>query len=79
MAIRLGPAGVRQRPRLHRRVGEEILLEGQNPDGHPLRWIFSDITKTSFHWRDEVSDDRGSTWFLQEEMDVRRRGPVEDR
>jgi hypothetical protein len=56
-----------------RQTGDEIWLEGHNPDGHQLRWIFSEITKTSFHWRDEVTEDEGSTWFLQEEMDVRRR------
>jgi hypothetical protein len=55
-----------------RRIGDEIVLEGQNPDGFPLRWIFSDVTVSSFHWHDEVSEDEGKTWFLQEEMNVRR-------
>jgi hypothetical protein len=68
-----GPAFGNLRVFEARPVGDEVVLEGTNPDGHPLRWIFSDATEASFHWRDEVSEDGGATWFLQEEMEVRRR------
>ena len=54
-----------------RKVGEEIVMEGKNADASS-RWIFSEITPQSFHWRAVTSPDGGSTWKLQEEMFVRR-------
>ncbi len=58
-----------------RQVGDEIVLEGQDPDGSPMRWIFSDIKKDSFRWRRVVSPDGGETWRLHKEMLVRRAEP----
>ena len=58
-----------------RQVGEEIVLEGRDPDGSPMRWVFSEITKQSFRWRRVVSPDGGETWRLHKEMSVRRAEP----
>ena len=58
-----------------RQIGEEILLEGRTPDGKPERWSFSEITADAFVWRGHVSFDEGRTWFMDEEMRVRRRAP----
>ncbi len=55
-----------------RKDGDEILQEGQNPDGSAIRWIFSDVTPNSFHWRGEVSSDSGKTWHLGAEFFGRR-------
>ncbi|MDQ3919830.1 MAG: hypothetical protein M3348_15285 [Acidobacteriota bacterium] len=55
-----------------RRVGDEIVLEGRDPEGSPMRWIFSEITGKSFRWRRVVSTDGGKTWQLHKEMSVRR-------
>jgi uncharacterized protein len=55
-----------------RAVGEEIWVEGSNLKGQLLRWIFSQITPHSFHWRNVVSEDDGQTWRLQEELEARR-------
>jgi hypothetical protein len=33
-----------------RKVGEDIVLESRTVEGHPLKWIFSDITPDSFRW-----------------------------
>ncbi|HJQ26928.1 MAG TPA: hypothetical protein VKA60_23645 [Blastocatellia bacterium] len=57
-----------------RPVGEEIVLEGHDPDGSPMRWIFSQITPDAFHWRRVFSADGGKTWQLHKEMSVRRVG-----
>ena len=57
-----------------RRSGDEIIQEGQTGEGHhPMRWIFSEITGNSFHWRSVVSNGAETPWQLREEMHVRRR------
>jgi hypothetical protein len=58
-----------------RKVGDEIVLEGRDPEGSPMRWIFSEITGESFRWRRVVSEDGGKTWRLHKEMRARRRDP----
>jgi hypothetical protein len=68
-----GPIQRNRRIFLARRSGDEIVQEGQTEEGHPLRWIFSEIAAGSFHWRGVVSTDGEATWQLREEMDVRRR------
>lgn len=57
-----------------RQVGQEIVMEGDGRDGLLSRWIFSDIMPASFHWRAVSSQDKGKTWVLREEMQVRRAG-----
>jgi hypothetical protein len=54
-----------------REIGSEI-LEGQDNLDHPYRWIFSQITPQSFHWRSAGSPDSGKTWIVGQEMNVRR-------
>ena len=38
-----------------------------------MKWVFSDITKISFHWRNEMSSDYGSTWNVCGELFAIRR------
>ncbi len=59
-----------------RREGDEIVLSGQHSTGIPMRWIFSDIKPTTFHWRCVVTRDDGKTWEKLLEMDLRRVGPA---
>jgi|RhiMetdeSRZDD1v2_1073273.scaffolds.fasta_scaffold926560_2 hypothetical protein len=54
-----------------RAEGDGIVLSGHFDDGD-LRWSFSDITPTSFHWRNEVSHDGGRTWRVQQTFAARR-------
>jgi signal transduction histidine kinase len=50
-----------------RDIDDEIILEGSDVDGSPLRWLFSEITPTSFHWRGFIAD-RPGRWRLEQEM-----------
>lgn len=55
-----------------RKEGNEIVMETTNEHGWPLRWIFSQMTDHTFHWRAIFSEDQEQTWRLQQEMVVRR-------
>ena len=57
---------------LARKLGDEILMEGKDPDGTPTKWIFSQMTPRSFFWRSVTSEDGGKTWPRREEMTVKR-------
>ncbi len=68
-----GPVNHVVRALTARPVGNEIWVEGPNPKGQPLRWMFTQITSHSFHWSNFVSEDGGQTWHLQEELEAHRR------
>lgn len=53
-----------------RRVGDEIVLT--EIVEQRMKWIFSEITANSFHWRHERSDD-GLAWWLKCELFATRR------
>jgi hypothetical protein len=53
-------------------IDDEIVLEGKDLNGTPMRWIFSEITQDSFRWRRVFSLDGGASWQLRKEMNVRR-------
>jgi len=56
-----------------RRVGEEIVQDGTDKKGRPMRWVLSDMRPDSFRWRSEVSEDQGKTWVQTAEIRGRRR------
>lgn len=57
---------------LGRWSGNDVVQVGTQADGTPIRWIFTDITKDSFHWTGESLDPDGRTWKLQGEFRGRR-------
>ena len=71
----IGPVRHLVRAFIARQVGDEIVLEGSFADGELTRWIFSQITATSFHWRNIESRDEGATWTIVQEMDAQRADP----
>lgn len=58
-----------------RAVNDEIILEGPDVDGSALRWVFSDVTPTSFHWRGYISE-RPGRWRMEQQMFGERPHPV---
>jgi hypothetical protein len=55
-----------------RAVGEDIVQDGTDGAGNPIRWRFTDITSESFLWIGERSSDGGATWQRQTEFSARR-------
>ena len=51
-----------------RRQGQDIVQEGNFPDGTKIRWSFSEITTHSFRWRGERLEKDNKTWRLQVEF-----------
>jgi len=52
------------------KIGSEIVMQGGAADGSPIRWIFSDIKRNSFHWRAEKLKE--TKWHIYEELWARR-------
>ena len=69
----IAPVSGRFRTFVARAVGNEIVLEGVDDAGQPMRWVFSEITPDSYRWRSIVADDGSEGWRLAVEMRVRRR------
>lgn len=55
-----------------RAVGAEIVQEGTDGAGTPIRWRFTEIAPDSFLWIGERSFDGGATWERQTEFRARR-------
>jgi hypothetical protein len=68
----MGPVRHLVRTFIAKQVGDEIVLEGSAPPDLQLRWVFSEITPTSFHWRNMESNDQGATWTIVQTMNARR-------
>jgi hypothetical protein len=52
---------------------DEIWLEGEDPDGNPIRWTFSEFADERVLWQGFVSRDEGQTWVRDEEILLTRR------
>ena len=68
----IGPMRHLVRPFTARQVVDEIVLEGSFAAEGRIRWVFSEITATSFHWSNQESSDDGATWTTVQEMAARR-------
>jgi hypothetical protein len=56
-----------------RKVGQDIVLENQTSAGLTNeRWIYTDITPTSFYWRAEETSDGGKNWKVKRKIFGRR-------
>jgi hypothetical protein len=52
--------------------GRDIVQEGEDETGAPVRWSFTEITPGSFRWLAERSLDGGAAWRLLVEFLARR-------
>jgi hypothetical protein len=67
-------------PFIGRTVNGEILLEPAQQDSAQLyRWVFFDIRARTFRWRAELSEDKGKTWRVEQEMYAKRSSGPDDR
>jgi hypothetical protein len=57
-----------------RKQGNNIVQDGKDAAGNPIRWSFTEITPNSFRWLGETSRDGGTTWRLDVEFLARRTG-----
>jgi carbon monoxide dehydrogenase subunit G len=57
-----------------RRQGGDIVQDGKDAAGNPIRWSFTEITPNSFRWLGETSRDGGATWRLDVAFLARRTG-----
>ncbi|MFF0376417.1 hypothetical protein [Actinoplanes missouriensis] len=53
--------------------GGDIVQEGERQDGTPVRWLFTEVTSTSFRWLGYMRPAEGEPWELEQEMLARRR------
>jgi len=53
--------------------GKDVVQLGHFPDGTPIRWKFTGITKDSFRWTGEALDTDGQTWKLTGDFLASRR------
>jgi hypothetical protein len=60
------------RRQIGRARGNDIVQDGKDEHGAPVRWSFTAITPDSFHWIGERSDDGGATWWTEAEFFARR-------
>ena len=70
----IGPVRGRVQTFIARETTGGIELSGEDATGRPLRWVFSEITPTTFHWANEYFED--GAWKRQQEMRVRRAEPT---
>ena len=68
----IDPATNAYRYQVGRRQGTDIVQEGTTESGTLTRWSFTEITPHSFHWKGEVSLDKGASWHLVVEVFARR-------
>jgi len=53
--------------------GADILQVGDRADGTKTRWMFTEITADSFHWRGEALYPNQTQWTVEGEFLARRR------
>jgi hypothetical protein len=48
--------------------GKEIVLESKTLLENPEKWIYSEITPSSFQWRSEHTQNNGKTWSVKQKV-----------
>jgi hypothetical protein len=71
----IGPIQCSLRTFLARRRGNEIVLETARGCDPHLRWIFSDVTDTSFRWQNFSNS--GDVWTLDQQFEAVRKDDAE--
>jgi hypothetical protein len=56
-----------------RKVGNDIVQEYRMEDGKRCQWMFTEITRDSFHWINRESAANGESWNIRSEFFLQRR------
>jgi len=54
-------------------VGDDIVLTRKDVTEGIVQWMFTEITKDTFHWLNRTSMDGGGTWEITEDIHATRR------
>ena len=54
------------------RIDGDIVMEGSDLHGRPLRWVFSQLAPEAFHWRSLAAAQDGTEWHILEEFTAHR-------
>jgi hypothetical protein len=68
----INPAGDHYERQIGRRIGRNIVQIGTRSNGTPTRWMYSEISRDSFHWTGEALNPDGTTWTLEGDFRARR-------
>ncbi|HEU4733581.1 MAG TPA: hypothetical protein VFT22_37060 [Kofleriaceae bacterium] len=68
------PARSHYEQQIGRWHGKDIVQLGVRPNGTTTRWMFTEITPSSFHWLGDVLAADGRTWTREGEFVARRAG-----
>ena len=68
----INPAGDHREEQIGRWSDNNVVQVGVRSDGTPTRWMFSEITRDSFHWTGEALNPDGRTWRLEGDFWVTR-------
>ena len=55
-----------------KQVGDDIVNEYKSEEGQINQWMFTEITKDTFHWIGRESNDNKKTWKIRNEFFLKR-------
>jgi hypothetical protein len=56
-----------------RKIGEDVVQEGERPNSQRIRWVFTHITPNACLWYGEALQADGRTWKREAEFHLRKR------
>ncbi|MFL6352200.1 MAG: hypothetical protein ACJ74Z_10170 [Bryobacteraceae bacterium] len=64
----INPVTGHREEQIGRWSGQDVVQVGARSNGTPTRWIYTEITPSSFHWTGEALEPDGKNWKLEGEF-----------